>query len=93
MSPLHYSTKGTQLIDFQKKLTWYDSDSVRYYVTYRDGYGEYHYQSRAFTSFSAYTIPTDYYLGSRTTITWTDYFSVSGIHNSVSMNGSIKLTR
>lgn len=39
MSPQHYSAKGTQLIDFQKKLTWYDSDSVRYYVTYRDGYG------------------------------------------------------
>ncbi len=93
MTPQHYNGKGTSAI-VQKKLTWYDSDSTRYYVTYRDGYYEYHYTGKVFTSYSTYTLPVEYELAKgRTTQTWYDYFSVSGIRNSVSMTGSIKLTK
>ncbi|RFB15077.1 hypothetical protein DZB84_14315 [Bacillus sp. HNG] len=93
MTPQHHSVKAISLTNFKKKLTWYDSDSTRYYVTYRDGNGEYDFRGQAFTSYSTYTLGSNYNLGTRTTLTWTDSFTVSGLYNTFSMNGSIKLTR
>lgn len=93
MSPQHTSVKGTQT-RISKKLTWYDSETTTYRVTYIDGNGEYQFQGQGFTSYSTYTPTVTYQLPTnRTTRTWNDSLSVSGKVGSGYFRGSITLTR
>lgn len=93
MSPQHVSAKGTQT-NVSKRLTWYDSVSTTYRVTYIDGNGEYQFQGQNFTSYATWTPTVTYQLPtSRTTRTWNDSFSVSGNLGSGYLAGSITLTR
>ena len=89
MSPQHHNSLGkTKTIT--KKLSWYDSVTTTYRLTYRDGHGLYHYYNFAITGYSVNTQPTTYTLATgRTTQTFYDTVTVIGSRNTDSMNGSI----
>lgn len=94
MEAQHLTVKGTKLTDYRRQLSWYDSDTVTYKVTYKDGYGKYHYRATPFNTFSTESEPTTYErLASNTKRVYYDYFSVTGVHETRSMTGSITLTR
>ncbi|WP_062352618.1 hypothetical protein [Bacillus kwashiorkori] len=88
--PVYYTSK---LSNFTRTLSWYDSDTTYYKVTYIDGHGKYHYRGTSFTSFSTKTEPTTYERLNSTERKFYDSFSVSGVHESRSMSGSITLRR
>lgn len=94
MNPQHVRERGTQA-KVAKRLSWGDSHSTAYFLTYMNGYGAYEYQGTRMTSF-AVTAPLVTYtrLSSRTEQTWNDFVSVRGnVTSTVSMSGSIKITR
>ncbi|MBR7554702.1 hypothetical protein ACFFJI_11110 [Allobacillus sp. GCM10007491] len=93
MSPVHVNRTGTSA-RVTKDLNWGDDRSNVFYVTYRDGYGSYHYNDTSFTSYSTQTIPTTYSLpSSRTEITWPDYFKARSSTGQGNISGSITLRR
>lgn len=93
ISPQHYNYNGASLTNYKKKLSWYDSDTTTYSVSYDDG-KEPQYVGEPFTSYSTYSLPTNYNLASgRTTQTWKDELTVSGVRGWKAMTGSITLTR
>jgi len=93
ISPQHYEYKGSSLTNYQKRLSWYDSHTTTYYVTYYDG-RMYHYTGAPFRATATDTERVNYYLASgRTSQTWRDELSVTGVFGSDVQAGSITLRR